>query len=196
MRALAFVVVAACGYPPLDSGNPDAHGTDSHNPDGSSGCQAAASYGPITPSNPSGDYFPANARDPDEVDYAGALNATDVLSLSFFDDQPPFQSGFKTGTFDLAGETEFKSCGTCVLIAAHCSNCDLTTGAGVGSWYMAMGGTLKLTTLTTTSVAGTLTDATLMHVAINFTTGDTTPASDACTTQIAAATFSATLTQH
>jgi hypothetical protein len=191
MRALALAVIAACGYPPLDNGTDGNTGGD-----GSSGCQAAASYGPETPSDQSGDFFPGNSTQPDEVDYAGQLNATDVLSIGLLDDQPPFTSGFTTGTFNLSGQTDFMTCGTCVLIAAHCNNCDLSTGTGVGSWYMATGGSLNLTTFTQTSLSGTLTNASLMHVTINFSNGATSPASDGCSTHIASATFSVALTQH
>lgn len=188
-RSIVVVMVAACSYPPLDSmnGGPDG---------GSGGCQAPTSYGAATVSQQSGEFFPGNATDPGEADYQGALGATDVLTVWLFDADPPFSGTFKPGTFDLSSQNDLTSCGTCVLIAAHCNSCNLSTGQGVGSWYIANAGTLMLTTFTTTNLAGSLANAKLVHVDINFTTGATTVASDHCTTQVTSVSFSAALTQH
>ncbi len=203
MRALITIAMftAACGYPPLDSGDAsvghDANSThDSKAPPDAAGlCQAPSSYGSPTATDQSGDYYPGDANNPDELDYAGDINATDVLAISLFDGTPPFPDNFTTGTFNLAGQTDFSNCGTCVLVAAQCDNCDLSTGAGVGSWYMASAGSLKITSLTPT-IAGSLTGATLIHVALDFSNGDTTVSSDGCTTQITSVSFSSPVTEH
>ncbi len=205
MRALVAIAmfVAACGYPPLDSSGGDAGAGHDVNPthdgkgsiDAADLCQAPASYGAATATDQSGDYFPGNQNNPDELDYAGSITATDVLAISLFDGTPPFPDTLTTGTFNLAGETDFSNCGTCVLVAAQCNNCDLSTGAGVGSWYMASAGSLKLTSLTPT-IAGSLTGATLIHVAIDFSNGNTTVSGDGCTTKITSVSFSSPVTQH
>ncbi len=192
-RTIVLVMVAACGYPPLDSmgsGGGGGGGPDGGN--GGSVCQAPASYGAATVSQQSGDLFASDG----EADYQGALNANDVLAVWLFDADPPFSGTFMPGAFDLSGQTDLGSCGTCVLIAAHCNSCDLSNGQGVGSWYIANAGTLQLTTFTPNTIAGTLANATLVHVAIDFTTGAATPAGDGCTAHVASVAFSTPLTQH
>jgi hypothetical protein len=194
-RSIVFVMVAACSYRPLDSTD----GGGGGGPDGGSGsnrCQAPSSYGAATVSQESGAYFPSSSTAPDEVGYAGAIAAKDVLTLWLLDGEPPFASGFEPGMFDLSGQNALTSCGTCVLIAADCNNCNVSNGQGVGSWYIANAGTLTLTTFTTSNIAGKLANATLTHVDIDFTNGATTAAGDGCTTHVTSVSFSAALAQH
>jgi len=192
-RTIVLVMVAACGYAPLDSTG------DNSGPDGGTGgtgCQAPTSYGAATVTQQSGDYFPGDATYASAVVYQGALNATNKLSLWLFDGDPPFSGSFKTGTFQLSGQTNLMTCGSCVIIAAGCNNCDVMSGQGVGSWYIANAGTLTLTNFTPTNIAGTIANATLVHVNISSTDGATTPAGDGCTTQLTSASFSAALAQN
>ena len=199
-RSIVLVMVASCSYPPLDSmngnGGPDGGNGGADGGNGGSGCQAPTSYGAATVSPQSGVYFAASSTGSAEVDYKGGLNATDLLTFWLFDGDPPFATGFNTGTFELSGQADLMSCGSCVLIAAHCSNCNLSNGQGVGSWYIANAGTLTLTTFSSTNIVGNLANATLVHVDINFTNGATTAAGDGCTTHVTSVSFSAALAQQ
>lgn len=191
MRSLSIVLVvmAACGYPPLDP----AGSTDAGSGSGSHDCQAPTSYGAATVSQQDGVIF---TTAPVEVDYQGNLNATDLLAVWLFDGIPPFATGIKTGTFDLAGQGLPAACGSCVLVATHCNGCDLFSGAGVGSYYLASAGALNLSTFSGSQVGGTLTNATLIHVDIDWTNEKITPDADGCTTHVSSVSFSAPLTSE
>ena len=188
VRSIVLVMIAACGYPSLDSTR--------GGPDGGNGCRGPASYAGVTVSNQSGDYYPSTSMESGEVDYRGALDARDVLAFWLFDGAPPFSGSFHTGMFDLSGQSDLATCGTCVLIAADCNNCDLSSGQGVGSWYVANAGTLSLTAFTQNNIGGMLANATLVHVNIDFTNGTTTAAGDGCTTHVTSVSVSAALSQH
>ena len=185
---LALLIVA-CGYPPLDQqGGPDS---------GAGACDASASYGSPTLVEQSGDFFNGTAPDPQELQYHGRLTneaKPDFLFVSLID------AGITTGTVTLEATDNFGNCGACVLVIAGCGgNCTPYDAAATGTFYMATGGTLKITS-TMPTMAGTLTNATFTHVKIDnggsAPTFVSTPVNDGCAASLASATFTASVTTH
>lgn len=92
---------------------------------------------------------------------------------------PRSQEAALTGSFDLAAEDfTYATCERCVLIAAGISE-DQT------KYFLAASGTLELTRVTTSEIAGTLADVTLVEVAIDAATNETRRVENGCTTHIA-----------
>ena len=81
-----------------------------------------------------------------------------------------------------------------MLIATQCgASCDPSTGANVGSYYFANGGTLNITSANP-NITGTMSNVTFVHVTVNFTSGAATPVGDGCETKIASGSFNGTVT--
>jgi hypothetical protein len=186
--ALVLAGVTACGYPPLDAGG---H-TDAPKPltDGKPGtCDAKPNYGPS---------FVTQAAEyethADDVLFSGRL--TSGTTPDFFglaDGGATFPQGFGPATINLASETQGKTCDVCVDLQVKCSGCNFDTGTPAAD-YWAQSGTLNITTLTQTMIVGTLQNAVFAHVTVNANDGTTTLVNDGCTTTIASASISASIT--
>jgi hypothetical protein len=209
MRALVLCALAACGYPALDTkgtsdaSTTDGHMTDGREQDGTIGpqCDAPAMYGTLTASSQSGDYYPGTGSAADELAYGGDVATTDAVFITLFSDDPKFGGVFTVPvTIPISGvELNFDSCGGCVVVGAKCNGCNPETGAGTASWFMATGGSLRVTEVSP-RVKGTLTNVTFEHVTIANTgsnpTYHSTPVGDGCVTKITSMAFDAPVTNH
>lgn len=210
MRVLVLCALAACGYPALDNkANPDGntgdgHMTDGREKDGPIGpsCDAPTMYGTPTASAQAGDYFPGTGSNADELTYGGDINTTDAVFINLFSDDPKFTGGVISApvTISITGaELNFQTCGGCVVIGAKCSGCNPENSSGTATWYMATGGSLKLTEVSP-RIKGTLTNVTFEHVTIDNTgsnpTYHSTPVNDGCVTKISSMAFDAAVANH
>jgi hypothetical protein len=131
----------------------------------------------------------------DVTTYDGALNADaapDYLDIELYNGVGVFASGgVVPGTYQLTGaELDYATCGACVLLFGNVD----TTGGTITQYYMAQGGTLKLTATTGANLTGTLTNMTFASVTIDPDTFESTPDGNACTSSITSAAFTAPLT--
>jgi hypothetical protein len=193
---LAFTILTACGYPPLDDGN----GTsDANKGDGKgSACDASASYGTPTLVDQGADHFPGTAMQPEELQISGRMTNEAKPDLLFVDLVETQTDPIATGTFNLGDN--FGNCRACVLVIASCdgTNCSPFDPNATSAFYLATQGTLKITSLS--PMAGTLTNAKFQHVSIDNSgsnpTGVSTPINDGCTSAVTMASFSATPVNH
>ena len=112
----------------------------------------------------------------------------DLLAVELYAGAGPFMTGFPaTGaTLQLSGEGDYATCAGCVLIYAD------STQQALGEPYLANSGTLTLTSITTTSLAGSVSNVGFRHVSIADQTFATTDHPDGCTSTLASASFSGT----
>jgi hypothetical protein len=105
--------------------------------------------------------------------------AQDQLEVELYPNGGAFTGGpVRPGTYDLAPESSFASCGACVLLYQDVSPDD---GKPAG-YYMPLSGTLMLTS-TDGRLTGSLRDVLFRHVSIDFTSspiGGTTTIDDGC----------------
>ena len=195
------VVIAACGYPPLDSGS----GADGNRPitgdgrqnSGLNPCGTPTSYGTPSLTSQTGMYFTASGE-PDTVAYDGQMSLgspADFLLLGFVGiSGGPYGHGFTTATIPLTGnQLSFSTCDACVSVVSHCTNCSniaIDPSQIDGVQYFATGGTIALTSIDAGvhNITGTLSNVTLAHVTFNAN-GDAIPVNDGCTTSITSASF-------
>ena len=189
MRALVgLLVLASCGYPALEHTDAGKDGAGGH-------CDALASYGTALTGQEA-----VSMMSGDAYGYDGQLTTDmppDVLDIELFAGHGVFPGAIQPKAIPISGaELDYATCGGCVLIAANCLNCDLSTGAGVGSFYMATSGTLTITALS--PLTGSLSNVMFTHVTIdNQGTSPTyhvTPVGDGCVSKIATISFSAPVT--
>ncbi len=171
-------------------------------------CTATASYGSPTLSTATADaeYLGSgSSQDTGFLEYyLNGLNTDstpDLLEIDLYSGYGAFESGtglVRTGTYTLGtgGETMFSTCGACVVI-----DTDLSSQNVVTDFYFATGGTLTLTSVGTSSLAGSLSNVTFAHVdAGSDSTGSPIPgdtiAADGCQSAITAASFTATPTMQ
>ena len=155
-------------------------------------CLLPASLGAVTPSQQEG--HSAMGKMSTTVDnyylYAD-LNTDaqpDVLLLDLYDGYGAFAGGFPTTatTVLLTGdETSYDSCGACVMALT-----DYTMSGPTGDPYFAQGGMLNLTSVSATSIAGTLNNVSFTHVTIDDQ-NVTTPKGDGCDSTLTSLSFSA-----
>lgn len=119
--------------------------------------------------------------------YAEELNVSveyASLYLALYADYGVFSNGLKTGTFSLSGEeSSDATCGACLQIYASAS-------AEEGMFFMPTSGSLNLTSIAG-RITGSLSNVSLVEVNVDEDTGETTPVSGGCTTQIVSASFDA-----
>lgn len=134
-----------------------------------------------------------NATAPDYFSLAGTLNADaspDILVVDLYAGYGAFSGGLPTAatTVTLGGaEAGLDSCGACIY-----SLTDYTqNGPSADPFYVATAGTLNLTSVSTTSVAGSLSNVTLTHSTVDTSSGATTAAADGCASNLASVSFSA-----
>jgi hypothetical protein len=192
---LSIVAAAACGYPPLDLGADGSHRSGGDG-GGSSGtmCPLASSF-TVTQGTQMAEYSPAANGQPDTIGYLTQVdNASpqpDYVELDLWDTYAPFQSGFDPVTTQIT--SDFANCGACAYIELQCTDCFNSDATETGL-YEANAGTLSITAISS-SLTGTLTNATFIHVT-DPPSGDTPVAfGDGCMTTIASLSFSASIQQ-
>jgi len=198
MIAVAVVsVVAACGGDD-DGGGVNVLDGGSGTGDGSAAeCLAPASLGSPTPTAPEGHYTVGDADDdpatPDVPDnfYLFADANQDATPDVFLIDLylgGPFEDGFKAASVPITGpEADYWDCAACVSLGTDYGQ----DGRPTGSPYQAVGGTINLTSVSTTSIAGTLTNVTFQHVDVDTTNFTSTPSADGCMSSVTSVSFSA-----
>ncbi len=170
-------------------------------------CTASASYSPtLNPATGNSMYLGSgSSQDTGFLEYyLNALNSdptADLLEIDLYSGYGAFMSGtglVRNGTYTLGtgGETMFSTCGACVVIDTDVSSTNVVT-----DFYFATGGTLTLTSVGTSSLAGSLSNVTFAHVdAGSDSTGSPIPgdtaAADGCQSAITAASFTATPTMQ
>lgn len=205
MRYAWLLVIAACGFPPLPNQNPDHPDAGSNTgPDapGPAKCLVPQTYGTPPVTSQEGFFLPAAdpQNDPDAIIWDANISNPDVLFVYLFAPGPQFPNGFVPKTIAISGdETNFSTCSGCVLIGAQCNSCAPEQNNN-GQYFMATGGSLKITQVSNTKVTGTLTNVTFTHVTVQNQGTDpsllTTPVNDNCTTRIDSVAFTSTLTQQ
>ena len=191
---LLLGLLVACGGDDGDGPTiitPDAPGGGNVDASQPANCALAAELGTAPPSSetffviPEGETVPA-------LYYTGApLNQDampDILWVDLWDGYGAFENGFPTAgtTIQLTGdEAGADTCGACVSVWA-----DATQQSRED--YFATGGTLQLTSVSQTSVAGMLTNVTFAHVNIDEQSLATTPHPDGCTSALTSFSFSGT----
>ncbi len=157
-------------------------------------CTVSASLGAATLAGQQASYGNDMATPPAPAYYglAGALNADatpDLLSIELYKFMGgAFAAGFPTSstTIQLTGaETAYDSCAACALIVA-----DYAQGA-MPQVYLANAGSMTLTSVSTTSMAGSLSNVTFRHVDIADQTYATTDNADGCTSTLTSVSFTA-----
>jgi hypothetical protein len=116
----------------------------------------------------------------------------DILLVDLWKGYGAFTSGFPTSamTINLAGtEASYETCGACITVQT-----DYTMSGPTGDPYIATAGSLALTSVSPTSIAGTLSNVTFTHVTIDPMSGATTPHADGCAATLTSVAFSATPT--
>lgn len=189
--SLCLLSLVACGGD--DDGNPmlvDAGpGSGGEDAPPAANCTAAATYGSVTPTlQEAYSYTEEGDTSPYAITSFADLNSDpspDVLLIEYWAGIPPFGDTLSvpTSPIQLAEQSDYATCGACVLIQT-----DYTQAGGTHD-YLATGGTLQLTMLSPTKVAGTLTNATFQHVNIEGFTS--TPDPDGCTSSIGSMSFTA-----
>ena len=162
---------------------------------GSAVCSVAASYGtPNFGSNQQATNYPAagsgSAATIHQEEWDGLLNETPevILDISLYEGYGAFETGdIETGTFPLTGSDGVSStCGACVAIFGNLGS------DSVGDFYTANAGTLTLTSVTGT-IAGSISNVTLVHVGTDAMDNPTDTPVDSCASSITSATFSSPL---
>ena len=117
--------------------------------------------------------------------YNGTLDVnSDLLDIEVYAGYGVFTGGVHTGQFKLgASDLNYGTCGLCVLVYAN----------GQNDPYMATGGTVTFTSFQGT-FAGTLSNMTFTHVAIDPNSFQSTPVGDNCNTSIPSLSFSSSVT--
>ncbi len=191
--ALYAVACGGGGGSKVDSGIHLIDGSGSGS--GSGVCNAAASYGTITPTMEAAQTAGSgttgsNAHN--EV-WVGNLNTdVDGLQLELYAGFGGFNGvDIKTGTFSLTGsDAQYSSCGICLRLFTN------ITGSGSQAMsadqYFATGGSVTLTSISGSNFAGSLSNVTLQHVTIDPTTFTSTVVGD-CTSTISSGNLAAAL---
>jgi hypothetical protein len=158
-------------------------------------CLLPASLGTVTPTmQDAHSAMSAMATMPDNFYLYADLDADpspDILLIDLYAGYGAFMAGLPTAPamIDISGaETSYDTCGACLL-----AQTDLDTAAMTftGDPYFATAGTLQLTSVSPTSIAGTLTNITFTHATIDPDTSATTPLGDGCSSTLASLAFSA-----
>ncbi len=158
-------------------------------------CAVTASLGAATLANSQASYQNDMGTPPAPGAYnlVGALNADampDVLSVELYKFMGgAFAAGFPTSstTIQLTGaEATYDTCAACVLIYP-----DVTQNSA-GEPYMANAGSITLTSVSTTSIAGSLSNVNFRHVTIADNTYVTTDAADGCSASLTSVSFTGT----
>lgn len=189
MFVTSLVLLAACG---------DDGGNNVTILDGSGGgsdsamvtCKASSSYGAVTPTTQ--EAHSAMTMDGPNYWVFLDLNADptpDIMLVDLYGGFGVFEAGLPAtgGAFQLTGdEVNPATCGACVSIQV-----DYTDMGPADDQYIADGGTLNLTSVTATSLAGNLSNVTFRHMNVD-SSGIATPHPDGCTATLTSIAFSAT----
>jgi hypothetical protein len=159
-------------------------------------CKAADSYAPTFGSgDQTAEDYPAMGSGADatihQIYYSAPLDANtpgDYLFIDFYEQYGGFGSGdIVPGTYTLTGDdAAYSTCGICVTIAAD------ATDSGVDDWYVASGGILTLSSVTT-NLTGTLSNVTLRRVITDAEGGPSDAPQGDCASRITSASFDAPL---
>jgi hypothetical protein len=112
----------------------------------------------------------------------------DYIDLELYKGFGVFTNGYPTTatTIPLTGdEVNYRTCGACIRVYSDIDTDNMT----IAGTYFATAGTLELTQVSETRLAGTLTNLTLTHVDIDDTTFETTAHADGCSTTLASLAF-------
>lgn len=190
MFVTSVVLLAACG---------DDGGNNVTILDGSGGgsdsamvtCKASSSYGAVTPTTQEAHSAMDMDGNPNYWVFLD-LNADptpDIMLVDLYGGYGVFETGLPAtgGAFQLTGdEINPATCGACVSIQV-----DYTDMGPADDQYIADGGTLNLTSVTATSLAGNLSNVTFRHMNVD-SSGIATPHPDGCTATLTSIAFSAT----
>lgn len=195
--ALVALVLAACGggEKKNDVVLPDA--PNNPTPDApSQACLVASSLGTVTPANAFAQHsMGMNGMPPGEYVFGTLINADatpDALQIELYAGFGAFPGALPAAgaTVQITGaEANYATCGACVRIF---TDLDTSTGnSAEENSYFATSGTIQLTSITETSVAGTLTNLQFDHVAIDPNTFNSTSLNDGCSASLASLSFTA-----
>ena len=210
--AIVLAIVTACGFPALDNAASDANGSSDGKPGDDSGgsdaaidavprnCAASVAYGTPTPVDQTADLFIQTSEPLEELEYTGRLTNEAVPDYLYIDMLAHQGSGeIQPGTYTLKAPDNTATCDQCVLILGACNNCNPFAAGGSGEYYLATGGTLKLTSVSS-KIIGTLTNATFVPVLLanagSNPTYMSTPLNDNCTTTVTSVSFNIGIQTH
>ncbi len=167
-------------------------------------CTATASYGSPTVDDTMAvdGYDAATAQAGSDAYYINAINADampDLIDIELYAGYGSFTSSFKAGTYTLgtAGSDDtLMDCGACITIDTDYHA--VGSGGAPTDFYFPTSGTLTLTTLSTTKIAGSLSNVMFEHVMTGSDDqGNPIPVDgvvDSCTSSITSLTFDGTIT--
>jgi hypothetical protein len=93
-------------------------------------------------------------------------------------------------------ESDVTTCGACVVVAGNCNGCNPYSNTGTGTYYVAVGGTLAVTSISGT-MTGTLSNAILQHITISGSqTISQSVAADGCKIAVPTVSLSSGITNH
>lgn len=182
------LVLPACG----DDGGSHVNIIDGNNADSAPvNCKVNQSYGAVTPTTQEAH---SAMDDQGGTNYWVFLDINadampDIMLVDLYPGFGAFADGIPaTGaTVQLTGEdASFETCGACVSIQP-----DYTDNGPADDQYIAVGGTLNLTSATATSLAGNLSNVTFQHVNVDQSSLATTPHPDGCMATLDSVAFSA-----
>jgi hypothetical protein len=182
------LLLAACG----DDGGSNVNIIDSGGSDSAPvSCKASSSYGAVTPTTQEAHSAMDMDGNPNFWVFLD-LNADttpDIMLVDLYSGYGAFEAGIPAAgtTVQLTGdEVHPGTCGACVSIQV-----DYTDNGPADDYYLADGGTLNLTSVTATSLAGNLSNVTFKHMNVD-SEGIATAHPDGCTATLTSIAFSAT----
>src|ERR1022692_1454773 len=152
----------------------------------SANCQALSSYG--TPTFDATTVIAQNATDSSgnqQLIWQAQLNALalpDILDVELYNIAPFGTTIAPIANIDLSGQSQFKTCGACVLVLAR-----VGTDGSAQQIYLATAGTLTITAVSP-NITGTMSNVTFQHVTIDPNTTISTRVDD-CVTSVTSASF-------
>ena len=194
-----FVLVAAmgCGGGGKNGPNvlPDSNNGGGEDAPPPAACLVSPSLGTVAPTQQVAEFSNDMATPPAPATYfwLGDINAEanqDLIAIELYKGFGVFTTEFPSGptTVQIAGaETNYETCGACIRVFA-----DVPDMGNQAADYFATAGTIEFTTISTTRIAGTMTNLTLTHVNIlpeaPFTSS---PHPDGCTSSLGNLAFDA-----
>jgi len=202
VSATLYVVACSGG----GTGNKIMLQPDSSSADATAACTAQSSYTGISfgsNQNAESDGSGTTGADAHADLYLGQLPSPptnvnpDLLDIELYAGTATFGSGdVATGTYNLTNETQYSTCGACVMVWPQ-ATVDGSGNVTPVDQYLATSGSITLTSVGpagTGMLTGTVSNVAFQHVTIDPNSFMSTPDGN-CTSMIGSASFSATLTQ-
>ena len=194
-----FLFAGCSGCGDDNKGKPDAAEVDA------STCTVPSSFSTVTMQRLfyKADRDTAEVGNQEEWKTLGQLDATpkrDLLWIELFEGPAPdyTTADFPATPFTITltgAETDYVKCSTCISITSDADAATLgPTKVNYVDDYMATSGTVTITTLTPTSIEGTLNNIVFTHS--NITAAGTTPNASGCTSTLASLSFSGAVTAN